>query len=92
MQYLVMKNRIINLASRDVDIFKPMPHSTDKRHRVSAIDPEQKVNHTLFRGSLEECERFVGALGRALDYTVVAVAIHVVVESMHPSSDENDNA
>ena len=91
-QYLVMQNRIINLAYRDVEINQPMPRSTDKRHRVNASDPERKISQTLFQGSLEECQRFIDALGRALDYTGVAVPIHVVIESMHPSTDENDNA
>ena len=92
MQYLVMKNRIINLAYRDVEINQPMPHSTDNRHRVSASDPERKISHTLFQGTLEECQRFIESLGRALNYTVLAVPIEVVIESMHPSADENDES
>ena len=92
MQYLVMKNRILNLAYRDVEINQPMPHSTDNRHRVSASDPERKISHTLFQGSLEECQLFIESLGRALNYTLLAVPIHVVLESMHPSADENDES
>lgn len=92
MQYLVMKNRIINLSYRDVEINQPMPRSTDKRHRVNASDPERKISQTLFQGSLEECQRFIDSLGRVLNYTLLAVTIEVVIESMHPSTDENDNA
>ena len=91
-QYLVMKNRIINLAYRDVEINQPMSHSTDNRHRVSASDPERKISHTLFQGSLEECQLFIESLGRVLNYTLLAVPIHVVLESMHPSADENDES
>ena len=58
MQYLVMKNRILNLEHRDFDINKPLPRSTDKRHRVNASEPERKILHTLFQGSLEECQLF----------------------------------
>ena len=92
MQYLVMKNRILNLAYRDVEINQPMARSTDKRHRVNASDPERKISQTLFQGSLEECQRFIESLGRALNYTLLAVPIHVVIESMHPSTDENDES
>ena len=92
MQYLVMKNRIINLAYRDVEINQPMPRSTDERHRVNASDPERKISHTLFQGSLEECQRFTESLGRVINYTLLAVPIHVVVESMHPSTDENNDS
>ena len=92
MQYLVMKNRIINLAYRDVEINQPMPHSTDNRHRVSASDPERKISQTLFQGSLDECQRFIESLGRVLNYTMLAVSIEVVIESMHPSTDESDNS
>ena len=92
MQYLVMKNRIINLAYRDVEINQPMPRSTDERHRVSASDPERKISHTLFQGSLEECQLFIESLGRMLNTTLPALPIHVVIESMHPSADENDES
>ena len=92
MQYLVLRNRIINLAYRDVEINQPMPHSTDERHRVSASDPERKVNHTLFQGTLEDCQLFLESLGRVLNYTMLAVPIQVVIESMHPSTDENDDS
>ena len=92
MQYLVMKNRILNLAYRDVEINQPMPHSTDNRHRVSASDPERKISQTLFQGSLDECQRFIESLGRVLNYTMLAVSIEVVIESMHPSADESDNS
>ena len=91
MQYLVMKNRIINLAYRDVEINQPLPRSTDKRHRVNASEPERKILHTLFQGSLEDCQRFVEALGRALNFTLPAVPIETVLESMHPSDDENSH-
>ena len=84
MQYLVMENRILNLVYRDVEINQPMARSTDNRHRVSASDPERKISHTLFQGTLEECQRFIESLGRALNYTVLAVPIEVVIESMHP--------
>ena len=89
MQYLVLKNRILNLAYRDVEINQPMPRSTDKRFRVNASDPERKILHTLFEGSLEDCQRFVEALGRVLNFTLPAVPIGTVLESMHPSDDEN---
>ena len=93
MQYLVMENRIINLAYRDFDINKPLPRSTDKRHRVTASDPERKISHTLFQGSLEDCQRFVEALGRMLNTTLPAVPIETVLESMHPGADdENDKS
>ena len=92
MQYLVMRNRIINLAYRDVEINQPMPRSTDERHRVSASDPERKISQTLFQGTLEECQRFIEALGRMLNTTLPALPIHVVIESMHPSTDENDES
>ena len=68
MQYLVLKNRIINLAYRDVEINQPLPRSTDKRHRVTASDPERKISHALFQGTLDECQRFIEALGRALNF------------------------
>ena len=89
MQYLVFKNRILNLAYRDVEINQPLPRSTDKRHRVTASDPERKISHALFQGTLDECQRFIEALGRALNFTLLAVPIQVVIESMHPSDDEN---
>ena len=89
MQYLVMKNRILNLEHRDFDINKPMPRSTDKRFRVTASDSERKISHALFQGTLDECQRFVEALGRVLNFTLIAVPIEVVLESMHPNDDEN---
>ena len=92
MQYLVLRNRILNLAYRDVEINQPMPHSTDNRHRVSASDPERKISHTLFQGTLEECQLFIESLGRVINYTVLAVPIEVVIESMHPSTDENNDS
>ena len=91
MQYLVMKNRIINLAYRDVEINQPLPRSTDKRFRVTASDPERKISHALFQGTLDECQRFIEALGRALNFTLPAVPIGTVLESMHPSDDENSH-
>ena len=69
-----------------------MARSTDKRHRVNASDPERKISHTLFQGTLEECQRFIEALGRMLNTTLPALPIHVVIESMHPSADENDES
>ena len=93
MQYLVMENRIINLAYRDVEINQPLPRSTDKRHRVTASDPERKISHALFQGTLDECQRFIEALGRALNFTLPAVPIETVLESMHPGADdENDKS
>ena len=92
MQYLVMQNRIINLAYRDVEVNQSMPHSTDIRHRVSASDPKRKISHMLFQGSLEECQLFIESLGRVLNYTLLAVPIEVVIESTHPSADESDNS
>ena len=92
MQYLVQENRILNLAYRDIEINQPLPRSTDKRHRVTASDPERKISHMLFQGTLDECQRFIESLGRALNYTLPALPIHVVVESMHPSPDESDNS
>ena len=92
MQYLVMENRILNLAYRDVEINQPLPRSTDKRHRVTASDSERKISHMLFQGSLEECQLFIESLGRVLNYTMLAVSIEVVIESMHPSTDESDNS
>ena len=93
MQYLVMGNRILNLVYRDVEINQPMPRSTDNRHRVSASDPERKISHTLFQGSLEDCQRFIEALGRVLNFTLPAVPIETVLESMHPGADdENDKS
>ena len=73
MQYLVMKNRILNLAYRDVEINQPMPRSTDERHRVSASDPERKISHALFQGTLEECQLFIESLGRVLNTTLPAL-------------------
>ena len=91
MQYLVMENRIINLAYRDVEINQPLPRSTDKRHRVTASDPERKISHALFQGTLDECQRFLEALGRALNFTLPAVPIETVLESMHPGADDEDD-
>ena len=62
---------------------------TDKRHRVTASDPERKISHALFQGTLDECQRFIEALGRALNFTLPAVPIETVLESMHPSTGEN---
>ena len=95
MQYLVMENRILNLEHRDFDINKPMPRSTDKRHRVTASDPERKITHPLFLSeSLEECRQFMAALGRMLNATEQpAVPIETVLESMHPGAgDENTDS
>ena len=43
MQYLVMKNRIINLAHIPMfDIYKPMGHLKDQRNQVLATDADTK--------------------------------------------------
>ena len=90
MQYLVFKNRIINLAYRDVEINKPLPRSTDKRHRVTASDPERKISHALFQGSLEDCQRFVEALGKVLNTTEVpSIPLETVLQAMSPTASEN---
>ena len=93
MQYLVMENRILNLEHRDFDINKPMPRSTDKRHRVTASDPELKISHMLFQGTLDECQRFIEALGRMLNATEQrAVPIEDVLQAMSPSAIEDDKS
>ena len=68
MQYLVMKNRIINLAYRDVEINQPLPRSTDKRHRVSvqAIQSE-KYPTCFFRERLTNARGLSKSLGRMLN-------------------------
>ena len=94
MQYLVMPNRIINLGHIAIfDIYKPMSHLKDKRHQVTASDPEQKIKHTLFKGSLEECQRFMEALGKTLNTTKVpAIPVETVLEAMKPGTIENATA
>ena len=84
MQYLVMKNRIINLAHIPMfDIYKPMGHIKDKRLSVNANDLEKKVNYTLFKGSLEECQRFLAALASTINTAdQPAVAIEAVLAKM----------
>ena len=52
----------------------------------------EKYPTRFFRDRLKECQLFIESLGRALNYTLLAVPIHVVLESMHPSADENDES
>ena len=88
MQYLVMKNRIINLAHIPMfDIYKPMGHLKDQRNQVLATDADTKRTHTLFKGSLEECQRFLAALASTINTAdQPAVPIEAVLAKM---DDEN---
>ena len=91
MQYLVMKNRILYLPHMAIyDIYKPMAHLKDQRCSVTASEPEDKRSYTLFRGSLEECQRFLAAFAKVLNTAEnPAVSIEDVLQAMQPSTDEN---
>ena len=84
MQYLVMENRILYLPHIAIyDIYKPMGHLKDKRCSVLASEPENKRTYTLFRGSLEECHRFLAALATTINAsTEPAVSIDAVLAQM----------
>ena len=88
MQYLVMQNRILYLPHIAVyDIYKPMGHLKDQRNQVLATDADTKRTHTLFKGTLEECQRFLAALASTINTaTEPAVAIEAVLAKM---DDEN---
>ena len=88
MQYLVMKNRILYLPHIAIyDIYKPMGHLKDQRNQVIATDADTKRTHMLFKGSLEECQRFLAALASTINAaTEPAVAIEAVLAKM---DDEN---
>ena len=89
MQYLVMKNRILYLPQSAIyDIYKPMSHIKDQRLEVAASDLEKKVKCTLFKGTLEECQRFLAALASTINAsTEPAVPIEAVLAQME---DEHD--
>ena len=84
MQYLVMQNRILYLPQIAIyDIYKPMGHIKDKRLSVNANDLEKKVNCTLFKGSLEECQRFLAALASTINTAdQPAVPIEAILAKM----------
>ena len=88
MQYLVMKNRILYLPHVSLyDIYKPMGHVKDQRNQVKATDADTKRTHTLYKGSLEECQRFLAALANTINTaTKPAVPIEAVLAKMN---DEN---
>lgn len=88
MQYLVMQNRILYLPHIAIyDIFKPMGHLKDQRCSVIASEPESKRRSTLFRGSLEECQRFLAAFATTINAaTEPAVSIDVVLAQMDGES------
>lgn len=94
MKYLVMENRILNLEHiTNYDIFKPMSHLKDQRLEVKASEPEKKRTYTLFKGSFEECQRFLDAFGTVLNTAEQpAVSIEDVLQAMNPSADENDKS
>ena len=83
-----MKNRILYLPHIALyDIYKPMGHLKDQRNQVIVSDPEQKRTHTLFKGSLEECQRFLAALASTINTAdQPAVPIEAVLAKM---DDEN---
>ena len=84
MQYLVMQNRILYLPHIAIyDIFKPMGHLKDQRCSVLASEPENKRTYTLFKGSLEECQRFLAAFATTINAsTEPAVSIDAVLDRM----------
>ena len=88
MQYLVMSTRILYLPHIAIyDIFKPMGHLKDQRNQVLATDADTKRTHTLYKGSLEECQRFLAAFASAINSaTEPAVPIEAVLAKMN---DEN---
>lgn len=91
MQYLVMKNRILNLEHIAIyDIYKPMAHLRDKRPSVVASDLEKKIVTTIFKGSLKECQQFIDALGRMLNSDIAAMPVEVVLQAMQPIADEKN--
>lgn len=94
MKYLVMENRILYLPHMAIyDIYKPKAHLQDQRCSVSASEPENKRNYSLFKGSLEECQRFLDAFGRVLNTAEqLAVPIEAVLKEMNTSTDENDKS
>ena len=89
MQYLVMKNRILYLPHIGIyDIYKPMAHLKDKRLSVNASDLKKEVTYPLFKGTLEECQRFLAALASTINTsTEPAVPIEAVLTKME---DEHD--
>ena len=93
MRYLVMENRILYLPHMAIyDIYKPMSHLPDQRCTVSASEPENKRSYPLFKGSLEECQRFLDAFGRTLNTTnQPVVSIEDILKAMRSSTDENTN-
>ena len=90
MQYLVMSNRILYLPHVSLyDIYKPMGHLKDQRNHVKATDADTKrASYTLYKGTLEECQRFLAALASTINTAdQPAVAIEAVLAKM---DDEND--
>ena len=89
MQYLVMPNRILYLPHIAIyDIYKPMVHLTDQRCSVFASEPENKRSYTLFKGTLEDCQRFLAALARSINTsTEPTVPIEAVLAKMEDEDD-----
>ena len=62
------RTRILYLPHLTIyDIYKPMAHLQDQRCSVSASEPENKRTYTLYKGSLEECQRFLAALASTIN-------------------------
>ena len=89
MQYLVMENRILYLPHIAIyDIYKPMSHLKDQRLQVKAGGGEKERIHTLYKGSLEECQRFLAALASTINTsTKPAVPIEAVLAKMEDEDD-----
>lgn len=84
MQYLVMENRILYLPHIAIyDIYKPKSHLKDQSLEVLASEPENKRQSMLFKGSLEQCQRFLAALAATINAaTEPAVSIDAVLDRM----------
>ena len=65
-QYLVMKNRIINLAYRDVEINQPMPHSTDNATVSVQATQSEKYPRRFFRDRLKNVNSLSSHLAECL--------------------------
>lgn len=89
MQYLFMENRILYLPHMAIyDIYKPGAHLPDQRCEVFAKGPENKRSYPLFKGSLEECQRFLAALAATINTsTEPAVSIDAVLAQMDRESE-----
>ena len=66
MQYLVMKNRIINLAYRDVEINQPMPRSTDNATVSVQATQSEKYPTRFFRDRLKNVNALSSHLAESL--------------------------